>query len=676
MPRCHHSQMRNYLEQLKQLCECEIPKPPNLSHEFNAKTLAKLLRLRKGKNTQILTQVSDFSSLDVYYQILRENPLIFNHPKFMIYHYGAWWYYRLQKDSKLSHIPSILIAQYARIKPNAIENWLKGATYPRMLFFLAKRGQAITNFQQHITALHQRCSGIKSIAELNHRIHPTHFFFGSILKNDKKFSTYQKDAFRFLGLLQLVEAGYHPSEIEQHFRLQNLTKILYYKRIPYLLRVAAQIPEPNPQKGLVWLPTITNWSKLPDYFIQVPRKITLYKQILPVLKQLLTLKKSGSFIKPKLEEFGPPSHVIRQWVQQFGKLKTFKDKIQAFAYALIGVSLSDGCIAYYPNRAKFSSIYQLTLSRAYDWSLKFGERVTYYLTCLGFPMKEGKGRAPSAERPFGSYIWYSTKSPFLTWVNQAILGFKPRETHTNTPAKIDWLLTAPSFFLKRVIQGLFDGDGWAMPTSHEIGVYSEQNQKIILQLLRKVGIKARKEGRRKVLISSKEAVEKAVKFPVFLASKGRQRRAEFMAEMDKGVRLTGHNPSLPLMRRVLDLHKRGLSINRIRVQVFNETGVTLSKPFISRTIRKGAEVLKVDMVVVRAYFELLHEWCASNKSKLQVVREVRKRTGYQGTMRNWLNSAQVPHAVKLYLSVNPEIDQAILDAFPHLVQYLAKSSKY
>ncbi|MFX0078785.1 MAG: LAGLIDADG family homing endonuclease [Candidatus Hermodarchaeota archaeon] len=646
---------------------------------FSLEPIEILLSLRNQKGNPINpTDFTKIPDLTTYQLALCAFPLIQNHPRFDERHHQVKLYFSIRNDYPLHKDvkpPISTLARHVGVSEFTIRCWRDESKRPQLLTHLENRSTTLEIHQKRVKQLREINRGITSIHDLAYRLKASHFAFGENIQCHPKFPIYLAVATQYLSLLALVEAGYHPRDIEIHFNLPNdkVSGILRNQNRPYLVQFAATIPDSPPHPDRRWLPTTTDASYLPARYIEVPPKITSYEQLFDVLVNLPSPISPDSYLKNKLINFGPSAEVLEQWRIQFGTIRNLEDKILTFGY-LIGVSLSDG---HFKMKSNFNSYFKIALSKRYSWSKSFGDRVAFYFTYLGIPTKPGTDLPPQKGDPHGAFQWYSCSSPILTWIDQAVLGFKPTETHKETPAKIDWILNAPRSFQIKVLQGMFDGDGWANLSNRVIGIDSKQNQESIHKLLDQVGIRATKYDTEMIRIESKEEIRNALELPIFLSATGRFAALKRIVQMNEAPSLVEPLCDRPLMRKILQLHNenRDLSPGRISILIQEELGIVIGRNAINRLLKKGEEALVIDEIKVRTYFSLLEKFLKEpNEVKHLLFRRVKNETGYKGSLRSmdhWL-AGRITFDVKLALSDGYQVSQVLLDNFPQLRRYLPK----
>ncbi len=633
-----------------------LPQPSNRLDYLNPdpEVIQFLLALRKGApDPARFTHIPDW---ETYVQALCAFPLILSHPSFDVYHRRVRLYFQVIGDPALRSWTLVKPGLRIQISKTTFYSWIKGRDRPKLLGILEARAAFIPKIRFSLAKHLESNNGIRIFQDISDRIKT--FVLHHHLLNHPEIDRWLKAAERYLTFLQLIGAGYHPRDVEFHLKLKvdEIARNFHRLNRPYLIRLVSSIPATPPNQGLLWLPTATE-NRVSVRWIQVPPRITDYKQLHQVLLQLPTLDNPDVYLTKRLRKFGPTSEFLDNCARQFGSVLKIDDRLLALAY-IAGVSLSDGSIGA---SSVFTSIFQIALSTTTrrgepnTWSKGFGDRVAYYLTCIGFPTKPGKDIPPGKASPNAglTHTWCSSPSAFLTWFNEAVLGLPPRGNHTYNPAKMDWILGkhAPRELKIRFIQGLFDGDGHADPGNLVVSVAVYGNTDFVSKLLFEFGIETGGSKHERLGITEHDSLQSAVGLPVFLSATTRQEKAEKVLRMLECTRSKGPFDDLPVIRYVQELGKDAdRAYSEIREMVFDKYQVTLVNDCIQAIIKGGDKRLKIDQDIVDAFFHTLNLHRRFRHTNFtHTARKVLKETGVDRSLRaviGWLDG-QVPEDVSV-----------------------------
>jgi hypothetical protein len=286
----------------------------------------------------------------------------------------------------------------------------------------------------------------------------------------------------------------------------------------------------------------------PTHFIHVPTSINDWTQITPVLKQLTPLSN--------------PAMV--QWQTQFEPIP----QEEAFAY-LLGNLISDaGKITPHYTSTRL----ELNLSKNYTWSKQLGDAVCYYLGLIGINMEYRKSS--------DCHRWRSQNSPFLTWIQHILLGIPPKVT--KTPTYAPWLFNTPDNIRVKFLQGIADGDGYAMTKYQKMGIASTSNREFIKELLKAFSIDSNINGPN-VVIVKRDSINHSAELPFFLHATGRQERAEKIVRMLQARRLhAGKVIPQEVQLQIIKLAKQGKSTGEVVEAIFDRYNLC----FAPKTVRK------------------------------------------------------------------------------------------
>jgi HEAT repeat protein len=669
-------------------------------------------------------RITDYKT---YVKALQAFPSIQNAPTFDEYHYQAKVYFsldsHLQKEQQTISQKSLeIFAQCSGLTPETLRRYIhsiKGeerGKRPRLLSMLEHRIGTLPKYQERVGEIRKTLDDIRTIQNVESRIDS--FALAHYIKAHSLYRQSLKYIEQNLVILDLIEVGYHPTDLAQYWRnKQESTEMRSDPRARIrqmlasppswsIVRFAIQIPKEKPLEGHLWLPTENEgpgtfrWRE----WIQVPSRITNSEQLDRVLEQLPapTLE--------KLQDAGIPLETFEEWKRRFGRVNTVDEKRHAIAY-LIGASLSDGSIRGHPSmkEGSISGSFRIAQSTKHSWSKDFGDLCAYYWTCLGFPTTQGKDETrPSDIYP--KHVWSSCQSPFFLWVHNIVLGLPPNANHTDYCAQADWVFNCTKEMRKRIIQGYFDGDGDASPSGKQIKVASCSQTDFIEPLLRSLGIKATRGlsgGSVYLRITSNDDLRRAINLPVFKVARGRQENADKILKMIEGIDISYAGRrfnNLPVIRLVQKLgESRHRSHSQVRELIFDITGITLGRTTIRRIIKEGEARLRIDWKAVTAFFSLYKQElleptfterrCSARgliaSLRLKRIRQIRKDIGTTKTeqaLQGWLGERRVPRDVVRALSEArrtsdglvlepPEgprifVTEKLLNAYPHLRRYL------
>jgi hypothetical protein len=373
------------------------------------------------------------------------------------------------------------------------------------------------------------------------------FYLIHQVKENPHFEARMKFSRNYFRAMELAANDMKCREISELLRIKEGT-VKHWLRghVPYLIKLASQIPPEEPAPNYKWLPLFINnrWRYVD--FIQVPAKVRDYGDILNVLEQL-----------KKVE-----SDEMRELGKKFGYI----DKEFAFGY-IIGLMISD---SDKDSCKTISTRLRLGLSRKTILNLNIGEAFCYCLDMLGISAKRFKDGKTSRKLPNGRFIWKSQYSPLISWLKEVCLGLNQKETTTYTPIKCDWVLKAPVNFRTAVLNGIYDGDGCAYIRGWQISNACGPNQIFLQKLLGTFGIRSNIRGP-KVLIETKEGLGKACQLCVFKFALDKVDKTKTLVRMLENSKYIHRRDDYDLiMRRVVRLHKVGYEPKDIPLKVFDE----------------------------------------------------------------------------------------------------------
>ena len=243
---------------------------------------------------------------------------------------------------------------------------------------------------------------------------------------------------------------------------------------PYLVRALHEVFPIDPRPGWQLLPMhLTSGGGEPSGWIQVPRSIRSYEDILDVIRQIRPLERT--FERAAL--FG------------LSKGEATAMRPELFAY-LLGIMVGDsGKLG--GELIRFASMnldLQLTLKQPTNERL--GEFVLLCANSIGLQMERKQDKQPTGatalgKNPSPAYRWASVRSPLLAWMFSDGLGLEWGETTTTQEIRMNWILEAPKSFRVRFVQGVADSDGCV---KHTVEIASVPNSQFFADFLQGLGV--------------------------------------------------------------------------------------------------------------------------------------------------------------------------------------------
>jgi hypothetical protein len=182
------------------------------------------------------------------------------------------------------------------------------------------------------------------------------------------------------------------------------------------------------------------------------------------------------------------------------------------------------------------------------------------------------------------------------------------------------------------------------------------------------------------IISTLPQIRLLSELPPFLSATRKQELLEKAVRMEDSTLCRAWSNSrfdLPLMRliqrRAGELPKEG-RVLKIRMEVFDKCGVTLTPGVIREIIKQGQNRLKYDEKVVEAYTQFLKLRISfPHEPKSKHARKVVEETGivrHVDSITAWARSKSTPRSIKRAISDNhPLLDEELLEHYPHLRKY-------
>jgi hypothetical protein len=239
---------------------------------------------------------------------------------------------------------------------------------------------------------------------------------------------------------------------------------------PYLIKCLVAVLGKVIASGCKLAPSvIDSGGNAPKEWFEAPVEITGYQDILRVVERLAPVESAYS----RANGFGIPAQSYDQ------------ARPELFAY-LLGILLGDAGKSGGEQMRFTSMSLDLQLSKKEPSNERLGEFVCLCANSVGVEMKRAMDKSPTgatarAERPTPAFRWMSSRSPIIAWMVRVCLGLNEGELTSVNQVRMGWILSTPSGFRKRFIQGVADSDGTARRYTVEIA--SMPNSEFITKLM-------------------------------------------------------------------------------------------------------------------------------------------------------------------------------------------------
>ncbi len=460
------------------------------------------------------------------------------------------------RDS-FSRKETLRLANKTGVSHETIKAWLRNAITPR-IYTMLRNALTAKEGRTKLEGLQRKLNGVTDLEEFDRRL--GHFYLEEEVGRLPNHEEDRELARRFFHFMQALPNGGLLSDIARRAGVPEHEVSLRLRApfIPRLIRIASSIPAETPELGKKWLPLkITKTRRLQRY-VQVPLKITAFKDILSILERTRRLR------SPELDYYE----------QHFGRMT----KQLAFMY-LLGIIVSDGAFG---RAAGVSTSIWLSASKKYSWSKDFGRAFSYSLARIGIFSKQYEDNVQERENGRTSVIqvWRSASVPLLCWIRKTLLGLRTGTTKGKVGFQADWILQMPYSWRVAFLQGVSDGDGFASIKAFSAGICTLTNQEFLMRLLNSLGIEAFsvKSG---VTVRKKEAIRRAGQLPMFRHAVARQSRLVELAAMFDSV--TRKPASEEEINNIMVLHNQGFSSGQITMKLWREHGIA-RRPGVIRKI--------------------------------------------------------------------------------------------
>ncbi|MFW9889095.1 MAG: LAGLIDADG family homing endonuclease [Candidatus Thorarchaeota archaeon] len=342
---------------------------------------------------------------------------------------------------------------------------------------------------------------------------------------------------------------------------------------PRHIRIASQIPKDAPKSGHLWLPLKMTDGKYPSDFIEVPTRISSYRNILPVLHQLTPIES--------------------EYMHQLADRLSRRSIEEEFMY-LLGAYISDGSSF---NRTTNARSFGIRLARRYPWSVDFGDGMCQALGACGIYAQRNENTHPKKsciktstglrEIHHSEMLnWASENSPLLHWIHRTCLGYNDLVPKREQKVTADWILDSPFPMRRAVLQGLGDGDGSASVQGNYVCISSVNNKQFVERLLQSFGISTRRTERDVVTSGTAEAI-KAAQIPLFRYSSSRLDSSKRILQRNEAKRSVRDSPlKSEEITYIIEMKRKGMTAWQATEAFFDHSGTAIDKRVVERIFRK------------------------------------------------------------------------------------------
>lgn len=472
------------------------------------------------------------------------------------------------------------IAKELGVDRETVSNWMTKGMNPRLYTYM-NWSTPKSEAAEKVRKIQEANNGIRNSQDVKKRL--DNYYLGTEERAAKFHNREIKKMDKYFEFLDVYKEGGLHLDIAKEVGLSDSGAHGYLDgETPRLVELARQIPAELPHAGYKWLPMKYehggHGGKWSDW-MQVPEKITDYKQVMDVVKQLKPLDDVD------MRRLG------KKYSGDFTREEGFMH--------LLGTYVSD---AKEPSSSTSSSAYGLNLSVDKDWNKDFGEATRYHLGQIGIrshqleniPARKAIVQTPKGLREISmksQYHWTSENSTIVRWIRRTCLGF---EESAKTYQKIDgdWILKSPKNLRVAFLQGFSDGDGHSDVTNGSFSISTHSNHEFVSKLLESFGIKT-SHTETYVRTKNREDFLKATELPPFKYAKT---RLEEMEQANKMIDVTRRSMySNPLseieISRIKVLRNEGLSYGDIRERIFQEYGYSLHTFDIWNIVKRNRKLL-------------------------------------------------------------------------------------
>ncbi|HUI86347.1 MAG TPA: hypothetical protein VLY21_04240 [Nitrososphaerales archaeon] len=362
---------------------------------------------------------------------------------------------------------------------------------------------------------------------------------------------------RFVGTLRMLQSGRTAAEVSRELgvnanSVSNWKNLIQMPKLGHFLKALLILGPPSSNR--VWLTLEqSHGHAIPlGRFIEVPTRVTSWRDVDPVLTQTMPLQReTPEFTKPYLFGF------------------------------LLGIMIGD---AHKPKQGRGHRHIDLTLSMKYETNLKIGELTCRCARDLGLRMERAKDKPKQPHKPYGFYDWISQSSPLIDWMFLVAIGLADGQHTTYDTVQMDWALNSPEDFRTGLIQGIAESDGSVSIASQTVEFWVIPDWDFVIKLLATFGLRGFR-NREAVSLVKSQAIG-SFKVPVFSSylQTVRYQRLRLMATTRKLTRRD--RISDEVQTEIKRLANDGLSVPRILEEIAKSHSVLLSFEAVQRWARR------------------------------------------------------------------------------------------
>ena len=462
------------------------------------------------------------------------------------------------------------IAKELGRNPETVRQWTKGenAGLYRFMEYATPKSEAA----EKVRHLLEANNGVRSPEDVRARY--DNYYFGEAERTAKFFPREEEKMKKYFELLERYSKGGIHLDIAKEVGLSDSGARAYLEGAkPWQVSIASQIPAEAPREGYKWLPKTGGINAVRDDWIEVPEKVTDWKQVKELLEKTNTLNNED----------------MKRWAKEFEPWS----KEESFMY-LLGAYISDSKV---PSSSTTSIAFGMNLSKAYAWSEDFGEACCYSLGKIGIKahrVSDKDAFTSKIETPYGlreikgksQYEWISETSPLIRWMRKSCLGYDDTaKTYQKVDAK--WVLAAPDNLRRGFLQGFSDGDGGVSARGYYFSISTHSDHQFVEELLNSFGVDTYR-SRTYVRTAGFDALKQMEKSQPFRHATQRQESLEKAVQMIEARKASWKSspPSVDEIGFMRTLRQGGASYGEIGEKLFDEYGYTLDPRDIRKILEK------------------------------------------------------------------------------------------